>query len=431
MISFFHSCSASVYRRAGYFVISNARSGAFSQPKHAHTFPPFNHFCIHIFHCFLKKQIFPIGQPDVLERVQLASVDRSNRSLVGQTRRIVAATKKDDEHSQQPSFQGAETPVVDPKTGNVYFVNEESFLVSLSNLQVGNDADRTSTMDAQVVRHLGSGRPLGGAIDGHGMLYIADAVLGLLRIALTAKHPSLEIIASGVTLPDGSWSPLNYANDVCIGPKTGKIYFTDASDIRSDRTGNTWDTLYASKVDLLRGRPAGRILSFDPKTQNVDVVATGIRFANGISVDKNEQYLIVAETFGPRILKYELTTGTTNVLIDTPDLPGYPDGVDCAGNKCYAAIPSSIVPLHRLVNALPGPMSVLLRGLVMALPRRFAPNTKPYGGIIEFDIHTGASRLYQDPLGEDVSFLTGVAVHEGKLFLGSLKKAFVGVMELN
>ena len=79
----------------------------------------------------------------------------------------------------------------------------------------------TNKMTAKVttVAQLGFGRPLGGRFDKDGTLYIADAHLGLTRLKHPIQENKVEIVASRV----GEYSQILYANDLVIGPKTGKL----------------------------------------------------------------------------------------------------------------------------------------------------------------------------------------------------------------
>jgi hypothetical protein len=48
---------------------------------------------------------------------------------------------------------------------------------------------------------------------------------------------------------------------------------------------------------------------------------------------------------------------------------------------CHAAIPSAVVPVHRLLNVLPLPLNTMIRTLLMMLPpRSLAPLAQPYRG---------------------------------------------------
>ena len=116
---------------------------------------------------------------------------------------------------------------------------------------------------------------------------------------------------------------------------------------------------------------------------------------------------------------------------------GYPDGADCSwpsskkdSTKCYAVFASSIIPVHKLFANVPDVVDVVLRALLLLLPRNLSPEPVPYGGILEVDPVTKQHRYIQDPTGTDISMLTGVTVHENKLYLGSLRNNYIGVYDL-
>lgn len=399
-----------------------------------------------------------------------------------------------------PLLKAPETILFDPK-GNLLIMTEESQLVMLSDFQqvqgtvvtrpsnvssVSSNANavdtRTVAAASTYVRDLGPGRPLGGAF-GHGKfantLYIADAVLGLTRIR-DYRDPSskVEIVASSVEVPDEGVDDFGgthhakgrrpappqprqrrrrfkYVDDVAVGRRTNKVYFTDASSVAPDRVFRhdgvdgvdgqrrngrdrgaswTWDTLHGSKLDLLLGAADGRVYEYDPFTDRIRELGRGLRFANGISVDPTERFLVVAETFGPRIHRYWLRgdkAGQWEVMVDSDKLPGYPDGVDCepTGALCYAVLPSSIVPLHKVLSLLPRWLDRLVRTVLLMVPRQLVPPTQPYAGVVVMNTETGTSELVQDPTGRDVSMLCGVTYHKGRLYLGSVHNSYIAVYE--
>lgn len=282
----------------------------------------------------------------------------------------------DDDKGDQRLIKGTETVLVD-KHGAIFGMTEEGHLLSFTDIQTAVDGI-TSTAKVTVVKDLGVGRPLGGEFskDGH-TLWIADAVLGLTKIQNpTNPHSKVELVASRVTLDDGTESQFLYTNDLVVGPVTGKIYFTDSSTVVPTRVQTrTWDTMYAAKYDIFRAKPTGRLLEYDPATDKVKVLATGMSFSNGIGVNGDESYLVISETSAMRIVKYHLkgpNAGQVQVLV--ADLPGYPDGLSCSpAGQCFSVMPSSIVPLHKLTAKLPDFMDIILRHLVLALPRQLAP----------------------------------------------------------
>ena len=214
-----------------------------------------------------------------------------------------------------------------------------------------------------------------------------------------------------------------------------------ATTIAPDRLGtHSWDTMYGAKCDCMRASKTGRLLQYDPETDKVEVLARGFHFANGISIDKDEQWIVFSETFTLRMQKYDLTTKTVRPIVNG-GLTGYPDGLDCAwkgitameSSLCYAAMPSSILPIMKLVHALPHPIDMLVRSILLGLPKRLAPPIKPYGGVAVFDPEIEQASpvtFIQDPDGNDVGMITGITVHDNKLYLGSLKNNYIGVYHL-
>lgn len=387
--------------------------------------------------------LFPHGLPvhiDAKDRPFISSVDYDNKSMTAATGKIGKFVERVPEGSK-PILKGPESVFFD-RQGVMYVMTEDSKLLKFTDFIDEGKENSISIISAKVTEllDLGIGRPLGGKFAKDGTLYIANTLLGLTRVRF-AKNERLvvELVASKVKIGE-EWSAFRYTNDIDIGPKTGCVYFTDSTDIAPDRIGTySWDTLYASKLDLMKGKKTGRLLRYNPKTENVDILADGIWFANGVAVDKDETFVMIVETFSSRVLKYHLTDkvkkGTVEVMVE--GFPGYPDGADCsfATGKCYSALPSSQVKVINLMQKLPNYTDLLPRALMMLLPRSLAPKVTKYGGVVEiFPEDTKkngyGSRILQDPWGEDITFLTGVTESGGKLYLGSLKNDYIGVYEL-
>lgn len=81
---------------------------------------------------------------------------------------------------------------------------------------------------------------------------------------------------------------------------------------------------------------------------------------------------------------------------------------------------------------MPHPLDYLIRTLLLCLPKEWLPKTKPNGGITIINpITSEYIGLLQDPHGDDIGHITGVTVHDNKLFLGSLENNFIGVYDLS
>jgi len=76
------------------------------------------------------------------------------------------------------------------------------------------------------------------------------------------------------------------------------------------------------------GSPSGRLLVFDPETNESTVLKEGLHFANGLVLSAAEDYLIMSECLDYRLNKYWIKgpkAGTMEVFLD--GLPGTPDNL--------------------------------------------------------------------------------------------------------
>ena len=114
------------------------------------------------------------------------------------------------------------------------------------------------------------------------------------------------------------------------------------------------------------------------------------------------------------------------------------DGVSCgwAGitsdtSNCYAVLPSTVVVAARILTGSPHPIDWLFRMLLTALPKSLMPKAESYAGVLVVNPESSSFvELLQDPSGIDISHLTGVTVHNNKLYFGSLTNNYVGVHDL-
>mmetsp|Transcript_705 Transcript_705/g.1997 ORF Transcript_705/g.1997 Transcript_705/m.1997 type:complete len:422 (-) Transcript_705:293-1558(-) len=386
--------------------------------------------------------LFPFGSAVPVvgdDRISYVSVDHTNDSLQSKHGKLTKIYER-KEGGKRPLLVGPETVVFD-HVGNLFLLTEEANLVQVSDMQPSGN-ENTMTATTTLVASLGQGRPLGGCFTPDNTLYIADAVLGLTRMRNPAGlHSKIELVAAEVMDGD-AMTTIRFADDVTVGPQSGMVYFTDATDIPASRDNSmVWDVMYPSKANCMQGTRTGRLLQYNPETEDVTVLARNLLFANGIAVDEQETYILFAETFSLRLAKYHLAgdkKGSLEYVVDGPPAPGYYDGVDCAwtskGNDneyCYGIHPSTVVPAHKVLNAIPHPLDQILRSMLMLLPSWLAPAMQPYTAISVVD----ASRnefveLLQDPTGKDVAGMTGVTVRDNKLYLGSLRNDYIGVYEL-
>lgn len=253
------------------------------------------------------------------------------------------------------------------------------------------------------------GRPLGMRFTPSGDLVVCDSSRGLLSIDPEGRVSVLASEAEGVAfrLTDN----LDIAGD-------GTVYFSDASS----RYGQP-DYM----LDLLEARPHGRLLRYDPATRQTTVLLRDLYFANGVALSRNEDFVLVNETYRYRTRRLWLQgpkAGTSDVFLD--NLPGFPDNID--GNRkgsFWLALFTVRNPIGDTLHPHPW-----LKTLLAKLPRFTWPRPKPYGLVLEVDEEGRILRSLHDPGGRRVPQITTAREHDGFLYLGTLGGSWVGKLKL-
>ncbi|TVU08294.1 hypothetical protein EJB05_41694, partial [Eragrostis curvula] len=183
-----------------------------------------------------------------------------------------------------------------------------------------------------VARESSCGRPLGLRFHrDSGYLYIADAYMGLMRVGPSGGEATvLATTADGV--------PLSFTNGVDVDQVTGVVYFTSSS--------TTYSRAQHEMVTATRDS-TGRIMKYDPRTNEVTVLQSNVTYPNGISISADRTHLVVALTGPCKLMKYWLQGPKANTSEIFADLPGYPDNVRPDEKGGYW------VSLHREMYELP------------------------------------------------------------------------------
>jgi hypothetical protein len=272
------------------------------------------------------------------------------------------------------------------------------------------------------------------------VLYIADAVQGLIRID---QDRNVKLVSTAA--PAGG-RRIRYANDVDVGKVTGDVYFTDSTDIapqpvqesREKEGGPAlYDTLGASITDVLRARRMGRLLKYSPRTGKTVEVVDDMWFANGVTLAHDESHALVCETFSARVLKVPLQLADHHpVQWSASYLPGYCDGINYSadGKRVYVSVPSPPPMISRVLPLLPAWLSQALRCFVLAVPPSLRPGPVKAGIVLVLDGASGETlHTFTDPTGETISMVSSITEDprdESRLLLGTLSGNFVGVLKL-
>jgi len=282
--------------------------------------------------------------------------------------------------------------------GMIYVTSQDGNVIRL---------DPAGNVEPKIFANTG-GVPLGiEAADG--VLYIADAHLGLLSVT---PEGEVKVLTDTV---DGR--PILYADDLDIA-QDGVIYFSDASTKFGAKANGS--TMAASLLEIMESKGTGRLLAYNPRTKQTRIVADGFVFSNGVAMHADGSVL-VNETGRYRVLKINTRTGSQSVWID--NLPGFPDNINPGPNETYLL--GIISPRSDWLDenaSKPG-----MRKLAMRLPPALRPKAVPYGHIVQLDARGNVLRTFQDPAG-GYEETTGAIVHDGQLYVTSLHEPDLAVM---
>ena len=257
------------------------------------------------------------------------------------------------------------------------------------------------------------GRPLGIEAHADGSLLVANAYVGLQRIA---PDGSVTILVDAV-----NGQPLVYADDLAIAAD-GTVYFSEASTrFGADQYGGTYA---ASLLDVLEHGGHGLIVEFQPDSGASRIILDGLNFANGVAISEDQQFLLIAETGAYRILKHWLrgpTAGTTEVLLD--NLPGFPDNINNGlDGRFWIGL---VAPRDEALDQLAD--KPFLRKIVQRLPETFRPKAVPSSHVFAVNGNGEVLMNLQDPRARFPA-LTGVLETPSALYLTSLFGNKLGVL---
>ena len=170
-------------------------------------------------------------------------------------------------------------------------------------------------------------------------------------------------------------------------------------------------------MDIIEHNPNGRLLVYDPETQNTKILLKDLYFANGVAVSSDRSFLLVVETSYYRVRKYWLSgdkKGTSEIIID--NLPGFPDGISSNGKGIFwIAIPFPRDPfLDRFADR------PFIRKIFVRLPDFLRLKPQNYGFVLGIDENGQVIYNLQDPSSQSFSPITSVEEEDGMLYFGSL-----------
>jgi ribose transport system permease protein len=262
------------------------------------------------------------------------------------------------------------------------------------------------------------GRPLGLALDAEGRIVACVAGMGLVRVTMDGEVTLLadQTTRSLISVQDDT--TIRMADDLDIAPD-GVIYFTDATrryDIEN------WG------MDLLEGRPNGRLLAHDPRTGRTRTVCDNLIFPNGVCVTHDGKHLLVATTWTCQVLIFDLADMAAGPRVFMSGLPGYPDNINRASDGGYwIALAGMRNPVFDAAMTLPGVRRRMSRQVP---PTNWLFGNLNIGGVLKAD-GAGVIRqaLWDAPDGP-LYMITSMREHRGALYLGGVTNDKIGKLDL-
>ncbi|RDY08432.1 Protein STRICTOSIDINE SYNTHASE-LIKE 4 [Mucuna pruriens] len=259
-------------------------------------------------------------------------------------------------------------------------------------------------------KHIDSYTLLGITTAKKGGLIVCDSTKGLLKVT---EEDGFTVLVSQV-----NGSQLRFADDV-IEAWDGNIYFSVLS------TKFDLDNVY---LDVLEARPHGQLVKYNPTSNETVIVLDNVACANGVALSKDEDYLVLCETW--KCMRHWLkgaNKGTTDIFIE--NLPGGPDNINLApdGSFWIALVQLTserleFVHKYKITKHLVASFPRLINLVNGAKKKAMVVNVATNGTII---------RKFDDGDGKVITFVTSALEFEDHLYLGSLNSNFVGKLPLH
>lgn len=287
---------------------------------------------------------------------------------------------------------GAEDVVVD--NGHVFTGVEDGRILRLT-----QDGRRLDTVADT------GGRPLGLELYPDGRLLVCDSKRGLLLV--DRQSGDVEVL-----VPRGP--DLRVCNNAAVAAD-GTVYFTDSTS-RFDL--DHW------KADLFEHSGTGRLLRRTPDGE-VDVLLSGLQFANGVALAPDESWVVVASSGSYRLDRVELPSGSHSTLIES--LPAFPDNIATGSDGLvWIAMASPRIAALDLAHRL----HPAVRKAVWALPEPLQVKEKRVVWVRAVDGTTGETVHDYRAVRPDYHMVTGVREVDGVVYLGSLNERAIAYFSL-
>jgi hypothetical protein len=263
---------------------------------------------------------------------------------------------------------------------------------------------------AEVVATIG-GRGLGVELLADGRVLVCNADLGLQ--AVDPQTGRVEALLERV-----KGEPFGVCNNASVA-RDGTVYLSESS--RRYR-------LERYRRDIVEDTRTGRLLRWRPGGEP-EVLLDGLAFANGVALDPEERFVLVAETGKGRIHKVDLSSGAASVFAE---VPGFPDNLSVGereaptgGPLFWVALPALPNPTLERLHGGPG----LVRKIVARLPESMGPKVPDCCRVAALD-QEGRIVMVLDGDPSVYHHVTGVRERGGTVWMGSIHERALARFDL-
>ena len=160
----------------------------------------------------------------------------------------------------------------------------------------------------------------------------------------------------------------------------------------------------------------GRILKYDPVSNETSLILGGLNFANGVAVSEDQSYLLINETGHYRVWRYWLTgekRGEHELILE--NLPGFPDNINNGLNGRFWI--GLVAPRSVILDNYSG--KPFMRKMMQRMPAALRPQAVPSTHLIAID---GNGEVLMNLQDSNAGFpaITGALETERSLYLTTL-----------
>jgi len=181
---------------------------------------------------------------------------------------------------------------------------------------------------------------------------------------------------------------------------------------------------------LLSGDKSGRLMKYDKSTKEVKVLLSGLAFPNGVALNKDGSFLLVAETSTCRILRLWLHGPKAGQVDTFAILPGFPDNVRRnSEGQFWVALHAKETPFAKWMS------SNLWAGKALSKLGNFkwlhaSLAMKPHAAAIKLSDEGEILEVLEDCEGKTLKFISEIEEKDGKLWMASVLMPYIGVYSL-